>query len=240
MIRALCLATVLTAGAGLAGSPAECAAQAGPGRQGMILSAAMEEARGGPFHVATGAAVRHGVSVTLHRTGRAFRPAGCPLAAMRVPTEQAPRRAGSFGPRGGRSGPCEIRPAIHRHQPEGREGSVDAPTIALTFLSAAVSHGGGLLLFYKCWIDEYRDRFGAGCYLGPLVPLPVVAGAVALGGVGLARALGTSAIGWLGGGAAFAAAALITEERSGDPDLILAAAASSLVHAGTVTLFNMN
>jgi len=158
---------------------------------------------------------------------------------MGVPMKQVPPRAGSFSPHDGRSGPREIRPGIHRHQPAWRERSVDAPTIALTFLSAAVSHGAGLLLFYKCWIDEYRDGLGAGCYLGPLVPLPVVAGAVVLGGVRLKRALATSAIGWVGGGAAFAAAAIITEERSGDPDLIVAAATSSLVHAGTVTLFNM-
>ncbi len=153
--------------------------------------------------------------------------------------KKAPPRAARFSPQDGPSGPREVPPAIHRHQPEWREGSVDAPTIALTFLSAAVSHGAGLLLFYKCWIDEYRDGFGAGCYLGPLVPLPVVAGAVALGGVRLKRALATSAIGWVGGGAAFAAAAIITEERSGDPDLIVSAAISSLVHAGTVTLFNV-
>jgi len=153
--------------------------------------------------------------------------------------KQASPRAACFSPRDCRWGPRDIRPAIHQHQPAWREQSVDAPTIALTFLSAAVSHAAGLLLFYKCWIDEYRDGFGAGCYLGPLVPLPVVAGAVALGGVRLKRALATSAIGWVGGGAAFAAAAIITEERSGDPDLIVSAAISSLVHAGAVTLFNM-
>ena len=52
IIRDLCLATVLASGIGLAGWPAECAAQTGSQQQGMSLRAAIEEARGSPFHAA--------------------------------------------------------------------------------------------------------------------------------------------------------------------------------------------
>lgn len=52
MTRTLCLATVLASGIGLAGWPAQCAAQADHKRQGMSLGAAVEEARRSPFHAA--------------------------------------------------------------------------------------------------------------------------------------------------------------------------------------------
>ena len=55
MIRALCLAAALASGAGLAGSPAECAAQTGSQQLEMSLTAAIEEARRSPFHAGTGA-----------------------------------------------------------------------------------------------------------------------------------------------------------------------------------------
>ena len=136
--------------------------------------------------------------------------------------------------------PGETPPRIGTDGPDAplqaarRGGSADAPTIALTFLTSAVSHGGALLLVYWCALDEYRDWPHTLCYLGSLIPLPTVAAAAALGGVGVARALGVSALGWVGGAATFAVAALATERRSGNPDLILSAAVSSLVHAGIV------
>jgi len=139
-----------------------------------------------------------------------------------APGEVPPLRIGTDGP----DAPL---------QAARRGGSVDAPTIALTFLTSAVSHGGALLLIYWCALDEYRDWPHTLCYLGSLIPLPTVAAAAALGGVGVARALGVSALGWVGGAATFAVAALTTERRNGNPDLILSAAVSSLVHAGIVT-----
>lgn len=54
MTRTLCLATALACGAGLAGSPAESAAQTGLRPHGMSLGGAIEEARRSPFHALSG------------------------------------------------------------------------------------------------------------------------------------------------------------------------------------------
>ena len=50
MTGLLCLATTLASGAGVAGSPYECAAQTRSQPDAMSLSAAIEEARQSPFH----------------------------------------------------------------------------------------------------------------------------------------------------------------------------------------------
>lgn len=54
MTRTLYSAIALASWAGLAGSPAESAAQTGPHAHGMSLSAAVEEVRNGPFHAMPG------------------------------------------------------------------------------------------------------------------------------------------------------------------------------------------
>ena len=202
MIRALCLAAALASGAGLAGSPAECAAQTGSQHLGMSLTAAIEEARRSPFHAGTGATA----------------PRKTPAARMGV----------------------DGATAAHPYKPGPQEESADAPAIALTFASAVIGYGVGLYVFLGCLSDESAGRSSVGCYLGPLIPLPTVAAAVALGGVRLDTALGMSLLGWLGGGVAFVGAWAIAATAASDPHFAIAAATSSLVHAGIVTLVNRN
>ena len=77
MIRTFCLAMVLASGAGLAGSPAECAAQTGSQQPGMSLSAAIEEARRSPFHAVSG--LRAPWEARLSEMGIDATPASNPL-----------------------------------------------------------------------------------------------------------------------------------------------------------------
>jgi len=84
MIRALCLATVLGSGIGLAGSPGECAAQSGSQQQGMSLGSAIGEALRSPFHAAPAA--------VGPEAARLSRPENDPAAAS-SPDQLVPRMA---------------------------------------------------------------------------------------------------------------------------------------------------
>ena len=123
--------------------------------------------------------------------------------------------------------------ASHLFQPGPQEGPSSARTVTLTFLAAGVSHAAAWYLFFRCGFDESNNASDAGCILGPLVPLPVVAAPVWLAGVSPDRALGVSAIGLLGGAAGFVVGSLLSSAISIDHPS-LAIAASSLVHASIV------
>ena len=79
----------------------------------------------------------------------------------------------------------------------------------------------------------WRIGSAAGCMLGPLVPLPVVAAPLWLAGVKPDRALGVSAIGLLGGAAGFILGGLASN-AIGINSYALALTASSMVHSGIV------
>ena len=90
-----------------------------------------------------------------------------------------------------------------------------------------------MYLFFRCGFDASNNASDAGCMLGPLVPLPVVAAPLWLAGVKPDRALGVSAIGLLGGAAGFILGGLASN-AIGINSYALALTASSMVHSGIV------
>ena len=114
-------------------------------------------------------------------------------------------------------------------EPQGRP--LGARSVALTFLAAGASHVAAMYLFFRC---GFGQGSAAGCMLGPLVPLPVVAAPLWLAGVKPDRALGVSAIGLLGGAAGFILGG-IASDYIGIGNIGLAITASSVVHASIAT-----
>ena len=120
--------------------------------------------------------------------------------------------------------------ASHPFPPGPQERILNPPTVAFTILGAGISHLVAMYLFFRC---GFGQGSAAGCMLGPLVPLPVVAAPLWLAGVEPDRALGVSAIGLLGGAAGFILGGLASKAIGINP-YALALTASSMVHSGIV------
>ena len=120
--------------------------------------------------------------------------------------------------------------ASHPFPPEPQGGTLNPPTVAFTILGAGISHVAAMYLFFRC---GFGPGSAAGCVLGPLVPLPVVAAPLWLAGIEPDRALGVSAIGLLGGAAGFILGGLASDAIGIHP-CALALTASSMVHSGIV------
>lgn len=100
-------------------------------------------------------------------------------------------------------------------------------SFATTIVLAELSHLTAAVLFWGCGFGEFPP---VACFLGPILPLPVVALPAAASGVDLGRALGASGIGLLGGAAAYLVTGYITEQIS-NIRIFSSALVSGLVHA---------
>ena len=104
-------------------------------------------------------------------------------------------------------------------------------SFGLTLTIAELSHLVGAYMFLSCGYGRAPAAF---CFLGPLLPLPVVALPATTSGVDAGSALEASVVGWLGGAAAFMVTGYITEQIS-NVNFFASALVSGLVHAGITT-----
>ena len=154
------------------------------------------------------------------------------LGAAMAEARRSPFHAGATGARhwNGRANEAGVvgtaTPRPYQTAP-GEEHPMSGGAIAATFVLAELSHFVlGLFLAFGCDYDVDPEAF---CFLGAVLPLPVVAIPAAVGGVGARRAVGASAGGWLGGLAAFLLTAHATD------NFFITALVSGLVHAGITT-----
>ena len=106
---------------------------------------------------------------------------------------------------------------------------MSAPSFVSTLVLAELSHLAAAYLFWSCALDE-RSRSAAGCFLGPVLPLPVVALPALLSGADPGRTLAASGIGLLGGAATYLLSLIITEQIS-NASIFGSALPSGLAHA---------
>lgn len=115
---------------------------------------------------------------------------------------------------------------LSQPEPEG-EHPMDGYSFATTIVLAELSHLAAAYLFWGCGFGALP---GAACFLGPILPLPVVALPAMASGVAPGKALGASGIGLLGGAAAYLLTGYITEQLS-NIRVFSSALVSGLVHA---------
>ena len=92
-----------------------------------------------------------------------------------------------------------------------REGSLGTPTVALTYVSAGLSHLAATYVFWTCAYNEGLNSFAPKCAAASLIPMVAVPAPALIGGADLGKALGASAAGLGGGAAAYLAAMLLSE-----------------------------
>ena len=111
--------------------------------------------------------------------------------------------------------------ALHPYQTaRAEEHPLSGASIAATLVLAELSHLAVAFMVAVC------GSGATACYVGTVLPLPVVALPAVVGEIGTGRALGASGGGWLGGAAAF----LMIGHATGKP--FAAGLVSGLVHAG--------
>ncbi len=132
----------------------------------------------------------------------------------------------------GRTG-IDGAPEPRLHQLGPGEGSLGTPTVALTYVSAGLSHLAATYVFWTCAYNEGLNSFAPKCAAASLIPMVAVPAPALIGGADLGKALGASAAG-LGGGAAAYLAAMLLSEMIDNANPVVAAAASSAVHAAIV------
>ena len=111
------------------------------------------------------------------------------------------------------------------------EDPVSRSTVPATFIVAGLSHLAATYMFWNC---AFGGSSGAGCFLAPIVPLVATPIPALLAGTGTGRALGASVAGLLLGGVAYIGGMVVTEAFS-NVNLLVATAASSVVHAGVMS-----
>lgn len=114
-----------------------------------------------------------------------------------------------------------------------RDGSLGTPTVALTYVSAGLSHLAATYFFWTCALNEGFDSSMSKCAAASLVPMVAVPAPAVIAGADLGKALTASAAG-LGGGAVAYLAAMLVSENLDNANPVVAAAASSAVHAAIV------